>query len=81
MEKVKFKLGSIQNMLTKEEMKKVSGGYLVCCCQGGTYGYLCPNGCWSGGPSPYSSCSQYCNSEGGASGSQWDSSSCCNHMC
>lgn len=72
-----FKLGSIKNMLSKEEMKKISGGYNVCCCVGGTYGNIDCNHSWSGFPGS-DSCYTYC-ARSGASGAQWDSSSLCNH--
>lgn len=71
------KLGSVKDMLTKEEMKKISGGYAMCCCVGGTYGHLNPNHSWSTSPGPngcYSTCASY-----GASGGYWDSSSPCNY--
>lgn len=77
MKKPNFKLGSIKNMLTKEEMKSISGGYNVCCCVGGQYGYLECNHSWSGGPGG-SGCSSYCAMYG-ATGAQWDQYSLCNH--
>jgi len=78
MKKPTFKLGAMKNMLTREEMKSISGGYTVCCCVGGTYGYLECNHSWSGFPGQGQSCSTYCSGYG-ASGAQWDSSSLCNH--
>lgn len=77
MKKVSLKLGSVKEMLTKEEMKKIAGGYNVCCCVGGTYGNLDCTHSWSGGIGQ-SNCSSYCASYG-ATGAQWDSSSLCNH--
>jgi len=73
-----LKLGSAQNMLTKEEMKKISGGYLMCCCVGGQYGNLTWNHSWSTSPNSSGSCSATCSSYG-ASGGAWDSSSPCNY--
>jgi len=76
MKKVSLKLGSVKEMLTKEEMKKISGGYLMCCCVGGTYGNLDCTHSWSTGPNPdcYTACANY-----GASGAPWDGNSLCNH--
>ncbi|HEY8931496.1 MAG TPA: hypothetical protein VIM55_19995 [Mucilaginibacter sp.] len=77
MEKVNLKLGSVKEMLTNEEMKSISGGYAVCCCVGGIYGNWECNHSWSGGYGE-TNCSAYCASNQ-AFGSQWDSSSPCNH--
>jgi bacteriocin-like protein len=73
-----LKLGSVQNTLTKEEMKKISGGYLMCCCVGGQYGNLTWNHSWSTSPGSSGSCYSAC-AAAGASGGPWDSSSPCNY--
>ena len=76
MKKLKLKLDGMKEMLTKEQMKKISGGYsgpvLECCfaqwCNGG--GYSTGNVCDSPGSSYLMSmisfwtsqgCSIYCN--------------------
>jgi len=76
-----LKLGSVQNALTKEEMKKISGGYLMCCCVGGIYGNLSWNHSWSTTPWKNGDCYATCSdpSYGGAWGGPWDSSSPCNY--
>jgi len=71
MKKLKLKLDGIKEMLTKEQMKKISGGYGSCCvddCPTGTlwlcYDVNCLGAChyvcsYSGGyPQGYNSCSR-----------------------
>ena len=77
MKKPSFKLGSIKNMLTKEEMKNISGGYPMCCCVGGQFGNLDCTHSWSLSPNGQN-CGTACAAYG-ASGAQWDSQSLCNH--
>jgi hypothetical protein len=78
MKKVNVKLGSVKVMLTKEEMKKISGGYNVCCCIGGTYGYLDPCTHSSSGGIGQTDCASFCALTG-ATGALWDANSLCNH--
>jgi hypothetical protein len=78
MKKVKLKLGSIKEMLTNEEMKKISGGYLMCCCHGGMSGAN-----WSRSPDSTGNCGHTCtdpNSQWpGWGGEAWDANSACNN--
>ncbi|ASU33377.1 hypothetical protein [Mucilaginibacter xinganensis] len=83
MKKVSLKLGSVKEMLTKEEMKKIAGGYAMCCCIGGVYGNLDCTHSWSRSLDSTGSCYHTCtdpNSQNpGTGGALWDSSSLCNH--
>jgi bacteriocin-like protein len=81
MKEIMLKLGSVQNTLSKEEMKKISGGYLMCCCVGGIYGNLSWNHSWSTQPWKDGNCAATCSDPayGGAWGGAWDSSSPCNY--
>jgi len=76
MKKIKLKLGSVKEMLTKEEMKKIAGGYLMCCCHGGQHHG--PN--WSQSPDSTGNCWHTCTTGEypGTSGEIWDSQSLCN---
>jgi len=81
MKKPNFKLGSIKNMLTKDEMKSIAGGYNVCCCVGGntSAANLDSNHSWSGCIG-CTDCANWCYVYGmGATGGQWDSTSLCNY--
>lgn len=88
MENPKFKLGSLKGLLSKEEMKKISGGYAICCCYGGYYtatpGYHNVNGYWDRFPDGTGNCYNTCTNPNvqhpGTSGEQWTSSSGCNPM-
>ncbi|HEY8931497.1 MAG TPA: hypothetical protein VIM55_20000 [Mucilaginibacter sp.] len=77
MKKIGLKLGSIKEMLTNEEMKRISGGYAVCCCVGGSGGGAECNHSWSGGIGQ-TNCASWC-AQYGATGGQWDANSLCNH--
>lgn len=46
MKKLNLQLGNIKEMLTKEQMKKISGGYNDLYCFDFTCGKDCPNGCY-----------------------------------
>jgi len=83
MKKVSLKLGSVKEMLTNEEMKRISGGYAMCCCTGGYYGTLDCTHSWSLNPAPPNNCYQTCTNPNqqypGTGGALWDGSSPCNH--
>jgi len=82
MKKVTLKLGSVKEMLSNEEMKKISGGYVMCCCIGGVYGDLDPcTHSWSRSMDSTGSCYHTCTTQQnpGTGGALWDASSPCNH--